>query len=138
MARSYKININDLLNIDEPFLYENEHFCGLVRRVHNLYPTLLNPNYEIDAAILKPKAQIDDKYKAISENVMHTWIGSQPLNDYKDGLFHCNNSFADNAFDTIMNRYEKLFNLKKKLLEERLSLFQDFNTVWETLEIVYK
>lgn len=42
MARSYKININNLLNIDEPFLYDNVHFRGLIRRLYFLHPSLLN------------------------------------------------------------------------------------------------
>jgi len=37
-----------------------------------------------------------------------------------------------------MERYENLFNDKKKWHEERLRIFQDVNTVWETLEDVYK
>ena len=37
-----------------------------------------------------------------------------------------------------MERYEYLFNDKKKWHEERLRIFQDVNTVWETLEDVYK
>ena len=37
-----------------------------------------------------------------------------------------------------MERYENLFNEKKKWQEERLRIFQDVNSVWETLEDVYK
>lgn len=37
-----------------------------------------------------------------------------------------------------MERYENLFNEKKKWHEERLRIFQDVNSVWETLEDVYK
>lgn len=37
-----------------------------------------------------------------------------------------------------MGRYEKLFEKKKEFLEERLRIFQEVNTVWETLEMVHK
>ena len=44
----YRININDLLDRDEPFLYENPHFRCLVRRIATNYSHLLNPAYELD------------------------------------------------------------------------------------------
>ena len=45
---NYKININNLFDRDYDFLYKNEHFRGLVRRVFRLYPDLINPNFEMD------------------------------------------------------------------------------------------
>jgi hypothetical protein len=60
---NYKVNINDLFDRDEAFLYENREFRGLVRRIHNKFPHLLNDKFKIDESILAPDKEIDERYE---------------------------------------------------------------------------
>lgn len=48
VEKEYHVNINDLFDSDEPFLWENPHFKALVRRIQNSKPHLINPSFEID------------------------------------------------------------------------------------------
>ena len=136
---SYRININNLLDQDEAFLYENEHFRGLVRRIHKLHPSLINPHYEIDAAILKPVKEIDQKYSELDE-LKPTGIDTNMWYFYDLGCFNCRCdwAFRKHPFDCVLGRYDALFDKKKKHLEERLAIFQEMYTVWETLEEIVK
>jgi len=62
---TYKININNLFDRNETFLYKNVHFLGIIRRIQNLYPDLINTSFEIDDSILKPVKEIDSKYEVV-------------------------------------------------------------------------
>lgn len=106
LHESYKINIDNLLNRDEPYLYENEHFKGIVRRIHNLYPHLLNSNYEIDEDILKANKQIDDKFKIIDSKEYIGGLNARSRDDYYRGCLKCGCGFGVVAFDTIIDRYD--------------------------------
>lgn len=58
----YHVNINKLFDQDEPFLYENNHFKALVRRIHEKHSNLINPNFEIDEEILVKDEKYDNWY----------------------------------------------------------------------------
>lgn len=49
----YKVNINHLFDHDEQFLYGNDHFKALIRRINTKYPYLINPDFEIDGSLLE-------------------------------------------------------------------------------------
>lgn len=48
----YKVNINHLFDQDQQFLYQNDHFKALIRRINTKYPHLINPDFEIDNSLL--------------------------------------------------------------------------------------
>ena len=51
LARKYTVNINDLFDQDEPFLFNNDTFCGLIRRMHENHIHLINPHFDLSAIV---------------------------------------------------------------------------------------
>jgi hypothetical protein len=52
-----------LLDRDEDFLYQNDYFKGIIRRIYCNYNHLVNPIYEIDSNLLKANKNVDFKYE---------------------------------------------------------------------------
>lgn len=40
--RELRFNLNSLFDQEERFLYGNDHFKALIRRIHNKHPHLIN------------------------------------------------------------------------------------------------
>ena len=59
---NYRVNINDLLDHDEDFLFENDHFRALIRKVKNDFDYLVNPMFDLDEEIALANPIIDAKY----------------------------------------------------------------------------
>lgn len=57
--RDYRININELFDKDEYFLYQNEHFKAIIRRLCNKHGHLVNRNFEIAKELLEPHKESD-------------------------------------------------------------------------------
>lgn len=55
----YRVNINDLLDLDEDFLFENPAFCELVRRVKDEHEYLVNPIFDVSGVTANSKATRD-------------------------------------------------------------------------------
>jgi hypothetical protein len=61
--KDYRVNINSLFDRENRFLYENQHFLALIRRIHNKYNHLINPAFEIDPEILVKNEIIDKRFE---------------------------------------------------------------------------
>jgi len=48
---NYRVNINDLLDLDEEFLFENESFRSLIKKVHDDFEYLVNPIFDVSEVI---------------------------------------------------------------------------------------
>lgn len=59
---NYRVNINDLFDQDEDFLFENEHFKALIRKVKNDFEYLVNPIFDLEDITKNAQASIDAKY----------------------------------------------------------------------------
>lgn len=59
VRKTYKININQLFDQDESFLYKNNHFKALIRRIHKKQNHLINPDFDIGLEILKENKLTD-------------------------------------------------------------------------------
>jgi len=59
---SYRVNINDLFDQDEDFLFENEHFRALVRKIKNDFEYLVNPIFDLEDILKNADPLIDAKY----------------------------------------------------------------------------
>ena len=46
-STSYKVNINDLFDQDEAFLFKSQSFLRLIKTVTSEHANLLNPNFDI-------------------------------------------------------------------------------------------
>ena len=49
LMQSYRVNINDLFDQDEPFLFKSRAFKGLIKRMHDDYNHLINQNFDLSA-----------------------------------------------------------------------------------------
>jgi hypothetical protein len=58
----YRVNVNDLFDFDEDFLFENEHFRALIRKTHREFEHLVNPVFDLDEIYKNADKSIDDLY----------------------------------------------------------------------------
>ena len=60
---NYRVNINDLFDQDEDFLFENDHFKALIRKVRVDFEYLVNPLFDLEEIVKSAKPEIDAKYQ---------------------------------------------------------------------------
>ncbi|CDW79965.1 UNKNOWN [Stylonychia lemnae] len=60
---NYRVNINDLFDIDEDFLFQNEHFRAMIKKIKVEFDQLVNPIFDMDEIIKDVSSQVSDKYK---------------------------------------------------------------------------
>ena len=56
----YKVNINDLFDSNESFLFKNDRFKRLLKRTANKFNYLVNPNFDLSevASVKLPKRPV--------------------------------------------------------------------------------
>jgi hypothetical protein len=59
---NYRVNINDLLDQDEEFLFENPHFCALIRKIKMDFEYLVNPIFDLEEIMKRANPIFDAKY----------------------------------------------------------------------------
>ena len=59
---TYRVNINDLFDQDEDFLFENEHFRAIVKKIKNDFEYLVNPIFDLEDICKNANPLIDAKY----------------------------------------------------------------------------
>lgn len=59
---NYRVNINDLFDQDDEFLFENEHFRALIRKTQNDFEYLVNPAFDLEEIFKNARKDIDEKY----------------------------------------------------------------------------
>lgn len=96
------MNINHLFDRDDEFLYQNRHFRGLVRRVHNKFPHLVSDKFLIDQKILEGDSEVDEQFvEHDSKPQKITCLGIfEFFNTYRSD-FSKNRSFRDNSYAEI-------------------------------------
>ena len=60
---NYRVNINDLFDIDEDFLFDNEHFRAIIKKIKVEFDQLINPIFDLDEVMRDVKDDVFDKYK---------------------------------------------------------------------------
>lgn len=60
---NYRVNINDLFDQDEEFLWENEHFRALVRKIKTEFEQLVNPNFDLSDVMKNADPKVDQLYR---------------------------------------------------------------------------
>lgn len=77
----YLIDINSLFDQNEPYLYENQHFRALLRRVCNRQGQLVNQNFEINPELLALKPDFDSWYSDLDHKAPNEkqigWLASR-------------------------------------------------------------
>jgi hypothetical protein len=59
----YRVNLNDLFDQDEDFLFESDHFKALIRKVRNDFEYLVNPIFDLEDIMKEAKPEVDNKYQ---------------------------------------------------------------------------
>ena len=54
LANFYRVNINDLFDQDEPFLFQSMSFRHLIKRMHDKHNHMINPNFDLSAVVQDP------------------------------------------------------------------------------------
>ena len=49
LMNSYKVNINDMFDQDEPFLFQSKAFKSLIKRMHDRHVHLVNQNFDLSS-----------------------------------------------------------------------------------------
>lgn len=57
---NYRVNLNDLFDQDEDFLFENEHFRALIRKTMNSFEYLVNPVFDLDEIFKNADPKVDE------------------------------------------------------------------------------
>ena len=47
LQHSYRVNVNELFDQDEPFLFSSVSFKRLIKRMHDNYAHLINQNFDL-------------------------------------------------------------------------------------------
>jgi hypothetical protein len=63
MMNNYRININELLDSDEEWIYENEHFRAIIKKIKDEFEYLVNPIFDVEEAIQNISPEVSKKYK---------------------------------------------------------------------------
>ena len=45
---TYRVNINDLFDQDEEFLFESPHFRAMIKKIKNDFDYLVNPIFDLE------------------------------------------------------------------------------------------
>lgn len=112
---SHYVDLNPLLDTDDLFLYEDEYYRALIRRVITLYPQILNDNYDFKD-ILDEKSEIFDKH--FGKRGMKQYNQSEVMKVFS----HCLGTNQDapkfstnfNAFEKMMKKYGSFFEKQKE------------------------
>lgn len=132
VEKNYHVNINDLFDSDDPFLWENPHFCALIRRIHTHQPHLINPSFDIDEDILKPNPALDCAWSDFDKRNKYYYRSPsfQMLHEQLQLTFNLGGSLGQNAFEKTIGNYERFFHEKQQELNHRLELIQQGKSFW--------
>lgn len=61
LMAKYKVNVNDIFDQDEAFLFEQKSFRGLIKRMHDNHIHLINPNFDLSAIVNQTAVSLPEK-----------------------------------------------------------------------------
>lgn len=96
---TYRVNLNDLLDQDEDFLFENAHFRALVRKVKLEYAHLVNPLFDIEAVTCPPELDLRYQRDALGR---HTSMNTGDLIPFYRDTFGSPNNRNRLVFDKMI------------------------------------
>lgn len=60
--KNYRVNLNDLFDQDEDFLFECPHFTSLIKKVKVDFEYLVNPIFDLEDIVKQATPEIEAKY----------------------------------------------------------------------------
>lgn len=111
----YTVNINDLFDQDEPFLFNNEAFCGLIRGMHTSHNHLINPHFDLGAIMAgagpKSSSAASESAKRRQKKAVET---KAPLSQgavvtYYNKTFNITSRVAANPYQRMIDQYQAIF-----------------------------
>ena len=131
--KDYRVNINDLFDRDDHFLYENKMFKGLLRRISNHHGHLINTSYDIDGSILKANEPIDNyindpKNRTVKHFTMRDDFTQNIMSYNLDETFNMpcllgkKGRKAQNPFEATMAKYDAFFGNETTILHQKIEI----------------
>jgi hypothetical protein len=118
-----------------PFLYNNEHFKGLVRRINSRQNHLINSSFEIDPELLKENKEVDEFYKKQDQvEAQKKRILPPIITEMVNNTFNITNKIRHNPFEDLIERYEEFFASEQIKLNEHLNNLIEKRSVWESMK----
>jgi len=110
VRQTYRVNINHLFDHDVPFLYTNDNFKCLIRRINSRQNHLINPSFEIDPEVLKENKEIDQWYhKQDQQEASKKRILPPVITEMINNTFNITNKIRHNPYEDLIDRYEEFF-----------------------------
>ena len=129
---NYRVNINDLLDLDEEFLFENESFRSLIKKVHDDFEYLVNPIFDVSEVIqtAKPSTPKDPtqgwEVKMSQGDIIPLFQQTFNAPSMRNRL----------VFDKMVAKYDALFADEKAKAEKRLSALVEGRQVHDLIKQV--
>ncbi len=105
LAQGYEVDVNPLFDIDEEFLYSNEAYRALIKKIATHYETLISPNYDL--------TDIKEQENAFYTNNLSGKTFSKPEFGEMIPLylqaFNMPMSWMTDAYTNMMNKYRDFF-----------------------------
>lgn len=117
---NYRVNINDLFDQDEDFLFENDHFKALIRKVRVDFEYLVNPLFDLEEIVKSAKPEIDAKYQ-MDPNGKDTMMNQGDLISLYRQTFNSPSLRSRLLYDKMITRYDEFFAKEKVQAEKRMN-----------------
>ena len=116
MGNNYHVNLNELLDNDEHFLFKNKAFRNIISNVHNFHGHLVNVNFDI-SEMVEEKANKKGKLKSINivedDKPFQLELGMQ-ARTFNTG------KMTTNPFQKMLIKYDSFFSEQKLQMDARI------------------
>lgn len=109
--QNYRVNINELFDNDEDFLFQNEHFRALIKKTKRDFEYLVNPIFDLDEVVKNVRPEVDDKYLIPQTGYQH--MNQADLILLYANTFNCP-ARSRFVYDRMMAKYDEFFNKAKE------------------------
>jgi hypothetical protein len=133
---NYRVNINDLFDQDEDFLFDNAHFRALIKRIRNDYEYLVNPIFDLEEIMKSaiPK-DVEKKYLEGGKNLSSQFNQGELINLFSK-TFNTPSIRSRLAYDKMIEQYDAFFDQEKKQAEKRLNALVSGRQIHELIKQV--
>ena len=109
LMNSYRVNINDLFDQDEPFLFSSLEFKRLVKRMQDKYAHLVNQNFDLSAITQDPALSLptEAEKKQNSQEIPLPYTSEEVVKLFNK-TFNVS-GLAHNPFAGMLEKYQKIF-----------------------------
>jgi hypothetical protein len=116
---SYKVDINNLFDVDEPFLFKNKHFMSVLKNLCVNHSDLVNDNFDLTSIALNPNVEVKtpDGFDITPSSYIVSYVTLIGLT-----FNTANNIAAYQKFKIMMANYEVKFRKVHEKLRKKMFL----------------